>query len=197
MSVGHNQKTPEEVFTALEAPNPPNLYPPPLKPQDVEIEIFASPLLVESDSDAPTCTQAQGRKRKANKQPENCVKPILWSTKKAVNDPKEDAESHTTAYPNGTNIKKAISIAQQVDGMENLQKTVSAKVQNAIAKAQERTRKETEMKNAMWGRIAKAVDEAIEVEPLGNIESHHVEHIVNAILYYTLLYWQKVDKTNA
>ena len=67
MPVGRNQKTPGAVSTALEAPNPPNLHPPPLEPQDVKMEISASPLLVESDSDAPTCTRAQGRKRKADK----------------------------------------------------------------------------------------------------------------------------------
>ena len=49
----------------------------------------------------------------------------------------------------------------------------------------------------MWGRIAKAVDEAMEAEPPGNIESHHVEHIVNAILDCALPFQQQVDKTNA
>lgn len=145
--------------------------------------------MVESDSDAPIRTRAQGWKRKADKQPENRAKPTLRSAKKTVNDPKEDAESHTTAHPSSTSTKKAISTAQQVDGTETPQITASAKVQNAIAKAQERTRKETEMKNVMWGRIAKAVDEAMEAvdeameaEPPGNIESHRVQHIVNAIL---------------
>lgn len=53
------------------------------------------------------------------------------------------------------------------------------------------------MKNAMWGQIAKVVDEAIEAEPLGNIKSHHVEHIVNAILDCPLPFQQQVDKTNS
>ena len=196
MPVGRNQKTPGAVFTALEAPNPPNPHPPPLEPQDIEMEISASPFLVDSDSDAPTRTRAQGRKRKPDKQPENRAKPTLRSAKKAVNDPKEDAESHTTAHPNNTNTEKAISTAQQVDGTETLQKAASAKVQNAIAMAQEGTRKETEMKNAIWGRIAKAVDKAMEAEPPGNIESHHVEHIVNAILDCALPFQQRVDKAN-
>lgn len=184
MPVGRNQKTLGAVSTALEALNPLNLYPAPLELQEVELEISVSPLMVESDSDTSTYTRAQGRKKKADKQPENCAKPTLWSAKKAVNDPKKDAKSHTTAHPNSTITQKAISTAHQVDCTETLQKAASAKVQNAIAKTQERTRKETEMKNAMWGQIAKAVDEAIEVEPPGNIESHHVEQIVNAILDY-------------
>ena len=116
--------------------------------------------------------------------------------KKAVKDPKEDAESHTTAHPNNTSTKKGISTAQQAEGKETPQIAASAKVQNAIAKAQERTRKETEMKNAMWGRIAKAVDEAMEAEPPGNIENHHVGHIVNAILGCAVPFQQRVDKTN-
>ena len=111
MPAGRNQKTPGAVDTALEAPNPPNPHPPPLEPQDIEMESSASPLLVESDSDAPSRTRAQGRKRKAEKQPENRLKPILRSAKKAANDPKEDSESHTTTHPNGTSIKKAISTA--------------------------------------------------------------------------------------
>ncbi len=161
------------------------------------MEISASPLLGESDSDAPTRTRAQGQKRKADKQPKNRAKPTLRSAKKAVNDPKEGAESQSTAHSNSTNTKKAISTAQQVDGTETLQKAASVKVQNAIAKTQERTRKETEVKNAMWGRIAKALDEAMEAERPGNIESHHVEYIVNAILDFALLFQQRVDKTNA
>lgn len=84
------------------------------------MEISSSLLLVESDSDAPTCTQAQGRKKKADKQPEKRAKPILWSAKKAVNDLKEDAESHTIAHPNSTNTETAISTTQQVDGTETL-----------------------------------------------------------------------------
>ena len=52
------------------------------------------------------------------------------------------------------------------------------------------------MKNAIWGRIAKAVDKAMAAKPPGNIESHHVEHIVNAILDYALPFQQQVDKTN-
>lgn len=49
----------------------------------------------------------------------------------------------------------------------------------------------------MWGRIAKAVDEAMEAEPPGNIESHHVQHIVNVILDCALPFQQRIDKTNA
>ena len=36
----------------------------------------------------------------------------------------------------------------------------------------------------------------MEAEPLGNIENHHVEHIVNAILDCALPFQQRVDKTN-
>lgn len=53
------------------------------------------------------------------------------------------------------------------------------------------------MKNAMWSRIAKAVDDAMEAELPGNIESHHVEHVVNAILDCALPFQQRVDEANA
>lgn len=49
----------------------------------------------------------------------------------------------------------------------------------------------------MWGRIGKAVDEAMETEPPSNIESYHVEYIVNAILDFALPFQQRVDKTNS
>lgn len=52
------------------------------------------------------------------------------------------------------------------------------------------------MKNIMWGWIAKAVDKAIETEVPGNIESHHIEHIVNAILDCALPLQQQVDEKN-
>lgn len=160
------------------------------------MESSASPALAESDSDAPTRTRAQGRKRKADKQAENREKPILRSAKKAANDPKEDIEPHTTARPENTHTKSGSSTTQQEDGAETPRKAASAKVQSAIAKAQEKTRKEAEMKNAMWGRIAKAVDEAMEAEAPGNIESHHIEHIVNAILDCALPSQQQVDETH-
>lgn len=128
MAVGRNQKTPGALATALEAPNPPIPHPPPFEPQDIEMEISTSPLLVESDLDAPIRTRAQGRKRGADKQPENRAKPTFRSAKKTVNDPKEDAESHTTAHPSSTSTKKAISTAQQVEGTETPQITASAKV---------------------------------------------------------------------
>lgn len=49
----------------------------------------------------------------------------------------------------------------------------------------------------MWSRIAKAVDNAMEAELPGSIESHHVEYIVNAILDCALLLKQLVAKENA
>lgn len=84
------------------------------------MEISASPLLVESDSDASTHTRAQRRGKKGDKQPENYAKRTLRSAKKAVNDSKKGAKSHATAYPNSTNTEKAINTAQQVDGTETL-----------------------------------------------------------------------------
>lgn len=121
MPGGHNPKTPKAAFSALETPNPPDL-------QDIEMESSASPAQVESDSDAPTRIQAQGRKRKADKQAENRKKPILRSAKKVANDPKEDIEPHTTARPENAHTKSGSSTTQQEDGAETPRKAASAKV---------------------------------------------------------------------
>lgn len=50
------------------------------------------------------------------------------------------------------------------------------------APSQEHARKETEIRDSMWGRIAKAVDDAMEAEASEQIERHHIDHIVKAIL---------------
>lgn len=79
--------------------------------------------------------------KKANKQLKNC--------KKAVNEPKKGVETYSTAYSNSNNIEKTINTAQQIYRTEIMQKATSAKIENATTKAQERTRKETEVKNAI------------------------------------------------
>lgn len=55
-------------------------------------------------------------------------------------------------------------------------------VQKAVQEAQEQARKEAVRRDSMWGRIAKAVDDAMEVEAPEQIERQHIDHIVNAIL---------------
>ena len=96
--------------------------------------------------------------------------------------------------------------------METLQKTLSAEVQSANRAREHqacacslvcpgtiisKTRKETEMKNAMWGRTAKEADVAMEAEPPGSIESQDVKHIVDAILDYALPFQKWVENAKA
>lgn len=120
------------------------------------MESSASLHVVESDSDVSARTRAQGRKRKADKQTESRVKHTLRSARTASNDTEKDASSHTTPKPNGDNAKKVIESAQQ-ESEEVSEKAASAQVQNAIFEAQEKARKETELKNAIWSRITKVV----------------------------------------
>lgn len=49
----------------------------------------------------------------------------------------------------------------------------------------------------MWSRIAKVVDDVMEAELPRSIESHRVEHIINAILDCALPLEQLVAKENA
>ncbi len=55
-------------------------------------------------------------------------------------------------------------------------------VQKVVHEAQEQAQKEAERRDSMWGRIAKAVDNAIEAEAPEQIERQQINHFVNAIL---------------
>ncbi len=65
-----------------------------------------------------------------------------------------------------------------------------------MKKAQEKARRETEKRDSMWGRIAKGVDDAMGAETPGNIESHHIDYIVKAILDCALPKAQLVEETS-
>lgn len=47
-------------------------------------------------------------------------------------------------------------------------------MQKAVREAQEQARKEAERRDSMWGRIAKAVDDAMEAEAPEQIERQHI-----------------------
>ena len=146
---------------------------------------------VESDSDAPSMTRAQSRKRKAEKSPENRpnLRPALTQIQPTRTE--EDQESQTA--PRNTQpgriprAVKTVGAAAYVGGTG---------VENAVRKAKEKARLETEKRETMWRRIAKAVDDAMEVETPGDIEAHNIDHIVNAILDYALAKAQLVEKTS-
>lgn len=55
-------------------------------------------------------------------------------------------------------------------------------MQKAVQEAQEQARKEAVRRDSMWGRIANAVDDAMRAEAPEQIETRHIDHIVNAIL---------------
>ena len=69
-------------------------------------------------------------------------------------------------------------------------------MKNAVRKAQEKVRLEIAKKDIMWGRIAKAVDDAMGIDTPGDIEAHHINHIMNAILDFALPKAQLVEKTS-
>ncbi len=55
-------------------------------------------------------------------------------------------------------------------------------------------RKEEKEKDAMWGRIAKAVDVTMAAEDPGKVEDHQIEHIINAILGFCTLSKSQLQK---
>ncbi len=69
-------------------------------------------------------------------------------------------------------------------------------IENAVKKSQEKAQREAEKRDLMWGRIAKAVDDAIGAEVPRNIETHNIDHIVKAILDYAPPKAQLVEETS-
>ena len=146
---------------------------------------------VESDPNAPTMTRAEGWKKKAEKSLENHSNPQPASTQFKPTRTEEDQVSQTA--PSNTQTGKIPQAAKIVGAAANVGGTG---VENAVRKEQEKVRLETEKRDAMWRRIAKAVDDAIGVETPGDIEAHNINHIVNAILDFALLKAQLVEKTS-
>ncbi len=136
-------------------------------------------------------TRAQSRKRKAEKSPENRLDPRPASTQIEPTITEEDQASQTT--PSNTQPGKIPRSAKTVGAAAYVGGTW---VKNAVRKAQENVRFEIEKKDVMWGRIAKAVDDAMGIDTPGDIEAHHINHIMNAILDCALPKAQLVEKTS-
>ena len=132
----------------------------------------------ESSSQSVT-TRLQAKKRVADTQPED-----------------QDVEEGTTAkppdlpapehHPSVAQTSAETGHTRNRNGKYNTTNSNesggTSGIENAIRKAQEKVRKEEKEKDAMWGRIAKAVDVAMAAEGPGKVEDHQIEHIINAIL---------------
>ncbi len=57
-------------------------------------------------------------------------------------------------------------------------------IESAITQAQGKARTEAKENDKIWGKVAKAVDIAMVVEPPNRIDRDQVKHIINAILEY-------------
>ena len=146
----------------------------------------------ESDSETYTSkTQAKG-KRKAEKMPKSQRLPRspVLQKRHGPNEEKGQKEAQEVLHSAvlGNKPETTRSSRQPKAGRNN-------GVENAVKKAQEKARREIEEKDAMWSRIAKAVDNAIEAKASGSVEAYQVEHIVNAILECALPKPRLNDKT--
>ena len=150
-----------------------DLCPPTPSPEDVAME---------DDTNAPATTRAQGRKRKAGNLVEN--RPIRQSPRL---NPTTDQNEDPVPQPPAAHTQHA-KAAPTVGKSAPPKKTAGITgVQKAVHEAQEQARKEAERRGSMWGRIAKAVDGAMEAKAPEQIERQHMDHIVNAILECALL----------
>ena len=159
----------ENEKAAAVGKNPPaDLHSPTPSPEDIDIE---------NDTNAPATTRAQGRKRKGGNLAENRPNrqsPRLNPTTNQNEDPVPPSPAaHTQPASAAPTAGKAASPKKTLG---------TTRVQKAVHEAQEQARKEAERRDSMWGRIAKAVDSAIEAEAPEQIERRHIDHIVNAIL---------------
>ncbi len=75
--------------------------------------------------------------------------------------------------------KKGKEPASKVGDKED---TPNAGVEKPLADAQGKAREEAQKTDAMWARIAKAVDSAMAAEAPGEIKQHQVDYILNAIM---------------
>lgn len=155
---------------------PPDLHP--LNPSQQDIDVENEELkATENDADVSVVTRAQGRKRKAGNLAEN--RPNRQSPRlNPTTNQNEDLWSKSS--PVDTQPAKAARATSKPAAQA---KSVGiAGVQKAINKAQQQARKETEIRDSIWVRIAKAVDDAMEAEASEQIERHKIDHIVKAIL---------------
>lgn len=154
---------PEKEKTAeAEKDLPADLHPPNSSPEDMSME---------ENADAPVTTRAQGRKRKAGNLTEN--RPSRQSPRL---NPATNQDGVLSPQP----PPKAAPGADKAATSKKNAGTTG--VQKAVQKAQEQARKKAEVRDSMWGRIAKAVDDAMEAEAPEQIERQYINYIVNAIL---------------
>lgn len=159
----------EKEKAAAAGKNPPaDLRPPTLSPEDIDME---------DDTNATATTRAQSRKRKGGNLVENRPNrqsPRLNPTTNQNEDPvPQSPAAHTQPASAAPTAGKAAPPKKTLG---------TTGVQKAVQEAQEQARKEAVRRDSMWGRIAKAVDDAMEVEAPEQIERRHIDHIVNAIL---------------
>lgn len=161
------------------APDPEsvNSQPPTIDDPDIEMQNQAD-LHLETDADTHIATHAQGQKRKAGKLADNRPNPQPSQANSTTNQSRNNATPQETSE----NIQSAKAARTVQADTAPPKVTSGTRVYKAVQKAQEQARKEVELKNSMCGRIAKAVDDAMEAEAPGTIEDHQIQHIVSAIL---------------
>lgn len=155
---------------------PPDLHPPDPSQEDIDMENAVSQA-TENDADVSVVTRAQGRKRKAGNPAEsrpNCQSPRLNPTSNGKEDLSPKSPPAVVQPVKTAPITSKPAASAETIGV--------AGVQKAIQKAQKQARKEAEIRDSMWGQIAKAVDDAMEAKASEHIGRHHIEHIVKAIL---------------
>lgn len=151
---GRRRKLPGAATASTEAPN---LPPPTVHIYDSESQSSTDATPFDSDWEAPKVTRNQGQKKKEAKLP-----------KQRVPAGSTPAQTEPTQGQNSALHQPRRASSRRVETAQDstLPKTNAALgggrgVQKAVERAQKDAREERKIKDAMWSRIAKAVDDAM------------------------------------
>ena len=157
---GRRQKLPRAATASTEIPNPPTVH-----VYNSESQSLTNTTPINSDWETSKVTQSQRQKKKEAKLPKQRVPagPTPAQTKPIQGQ-------NNALYQSRHTSSRRAEIAQ--DSM--LPKTNAALgdgcgVQKVVKRVQKDVQEERKIKNAMWSRIAKVVDDAMGLEDISSI----------------------------
>ncbi|MCJ1343275.1 hypothetical protein MMC31_001468 [Peltigera leucophlebia] len=163
---GRKQKLPRAATASIEVPN---LPPPTVHVYNSESQSSTDATPFNSDWEIPKVTRSQKQRKKEAKLPKQCVP--AGSTP-AQTEPTQGQNS-ALHQPRRASSRRA----------ETAQDSILPKTNAALGGGRGKdTHEERKINDAMWSRIAKAVDNAMGLEDPGSIQASQVTHIVYAIL---------------
>ena len=174
---GCRQKLPKAATASTEAPNPPTVH-----VYDLESQSSTDTTLIDSDWETLKVMRSQRQKKKEAKLPKQRVPA---SPTPAQTEPTQEQNS-ALHQPRHANSRRTETAQDSTLTKTNAALSSGHGVQKAVERVQKDAQEEKKIKDAIWSRIAKAVDDAMGLEDPGSIQANQVTNIVNAILECTL-----------